>query len=255
MGQLVAVFGLALLDSLNPSALLVTLYLLTQPRAGVRVVTYLSAIFVTYLGVGVALMLGLGALLRGVGGALESPLAYALQGGVGGAMLLYSLLAPAEPKRAPSVPPPQGRALWGTFLLGVTVTVLEFPTAFPYLGAIGILTSADLSPSQWLSVLLVYNLIFILLPTLLLVAHRVLGGRLEARFERWRERLQKEARETMLWIVGIVGFFLLTDALGYFGLFDLLVDVTVDFVARPFNLTGPGDHLPVWMCGVAAEHN
>lgn len=219
IGPLVPVLGLALLDSVNPSALLVTLYLLTQPRAGVRVATYLSAIFVTYLGVGVALMLGLGALLSALGGALESPAAHALQGGVGGAMLLYSLLAPPKPKRSVAAPPPQAGSLWAVFLLGMTVTALELPTAFPYLGAIGLLTSAGWGPAQWLPVLLVYNLIFVLPPALLLAAHRALGRRLEARFERWRERLQREARETMLWLVGIVGFLLVADAVRFFGVF------------------------------------
>lgn len=237
MGPLAPVLGLALLDSLNPSALLVTFYLLTQPRAGVRVATYLSAIFVTYLGVGVALMLGLRALLSALGGALESPAAYALQGGVGGALLLYSLLVPSKPKRPLAAPSLGVGSLWGTFVLGVSVTALEFPTAFPYLGAIGLLTSAGLSATQWLPVLLVYNLIFILLPALLLAAHRALGRRLEARFERWRERLQREARETMLWLVGLVGFFLLADAVRFFGVF------------------GAETSAYLWLRVVAAGHN
>lgn len=219
MGPLVPVLGLALLDSVNPSALLVTFYLLTQPRAGVRVGVYLSAIFVTYLGVGVALMLGLGALLSALGGALESPVAYVLQGGVGGAMLLYSLLTPPKPERPLATPSLGAGSLSAVFLLGMTVTALELPTAFPYLGAIGILTNAGLRAVQWLPILLLYNLLFILPPALLLAAHRALGSRLEARFARWRGRLQREARETMLWIVGIVGFFLLADAVRYFGVF------------------------------------
>lgn len=204
-GMFLSLLGLALLDSLNPSALAVTLYMLTQRGAHYRVAVYISAIFLTNLSLGLLLMLGLGKLLSSFGGALESPLAYAVQGIAGAAMLIYSLLAPNKAK-ADGVPPPSPRALGGTFLLGFTVTVLEFPTAFPYLGAVGILTGAALSPAQWFPILLVYNLIFILPPLLLLLAHMIFGERFDARFVSWQPRLQKEAKETMLWIVGIVGF-------------------------------------------------
>ncbi len=217
---LLSLVGLALLDSINPSALAVTLMMLTQRGAHVRVATYICAIFLTYLTLGVLLMMGLDTLLGRFGTALEHPVAYALQGIVGAAMLIYSFLAPSRGKT--DTAPPDARTLTATFLLGITVTVLEFPTAFPYLGAVGILTGADLSPVQWLPILVVYNLIFILPPVLLLVAHMMWGQRLEARFAGWQVRLQKEARETMLWIIGIVGFFLLAGALEHFRFFGLL---------------------------------
>lgn len=213
-GTLLSVLGLALLDSINPSAIAVTLFMLTQRGANLRVATYITAIFLTYLTVGVLLMLGLETLMGSFGKVLENPLAYAVQGIAGAAMLVYSFLAPNKPKSGGASP--TVRALGGTFLLGVSVTVLEFPTAFPYLGAIGILTSAELSPVGWLPILLVYNVIFVLPPTLLLLAYTAFGERLEARFAGWQAWLQKEARETMLWLVGVVGFFLLAGALKYF---------------------------------------
>lgn len=218
--MLLSFFGLALLDSLNPSAIAVTLYMLTQRGAHRRVVTYISAIFLSYLALGVLLMLGLDTLLGRFGEALEHPIAYAVQGVVGAAMLLYSFLASTKPRSESSLP--DARTLGATFLLGASVTVLEFPTAFPYLGAIGILTGANLGPVQWPPLLLVYNLIFILPPLLLLAAHMLFGARFESRFSGWQARLQKEARETMLWIVGIVGFFLLSGALQHFEFFGLL---------------------------------
>lgn len=219
-GSFLSLLGLALLDSLNPSAIAVTLMMLTQRGAHVRVAAYISAIFLTYLTLGLLLMLGLDTLLGRFGTALEHPIAYAVQGVVGVAMLLYSFLAPNKPKAESAQP--TARTLGATFLLGISVTVLEFPTAFPYLGAVGILTGADLSPVQWLPILLIYNLIFILPPLLLLFAHMAFGKRLEARFSGWQARLQREARETMLWIIGIVGFFLLAGSLQYFEFFGLL---------------------------------
>ncbi len=217
LGVLAALFGLALLDSLNPSALAMTLLLLTQPYAVRRVTAYLGAVFITYFGVGVLLMVGLGAFLDGFGEALQSPVAYALQGGLGAAMLGYSFLAP-KPKAAPATPPKRG-ALGGMFVLGVSVTVLEFPTALPYLAAIGILTNAALPVGEWLPLLFAYNLVFIAPPVVLAVVYALFRERQAARFERLRERLQSGAREGLLWLLGIAGFLLLRDALAYFDFF------------------------------------
>ena len=59
LGDRLALLGLALLDSLNPSALAVTLMLLARPHANRRVAVYLGAVFVTHFGLGVLLMAGL----------------------------------------------------------------------------------------------------------------------------------------------------------------------------------------------------
>jgi cytochrome c biogenesis protein CcdA len=219
-GLLLPLLGLALLDSLNPSALAVTIYLLLNggPYAR-RVLVYLSGVFLAYLSAGALIMLG----LDPVSGYFGGPAAYGTQGAVGAAMLLYALLAPGKPREEETrVRQPRSWSLGAIFLLGVTVTAVEFVTAFPYLGAIAILTTADLPAAQWLPILVVYNAIFVLPPLLLLAAYVAFGKRLESHLGRYAERLKKEARETMLWLLGIVGFFLLADALRYFDFFGLL---------------------------------
>jgi hypothetical protein len=61
IGVLAPVFGLALLDSLNPSAVAITLYLLLSGGSFVpRVLSYAAGIFSANLLLGAALMLGLG---------------------------------------------------------------------------------------------------------------------------------------------------------------------------------------------------
>lgn len=140
IATLVAVIGLALLDSINPSALAVTLYLLSGKSYITRVLVYIAAVFVTYFVTGLLLLLG----LEGVRQYLESPVAYGIQGIIGAMMLVASFVIPVKPKANNSSRVSQARGLSGLFLLGVTVTVLEFPTAIPYIGAVGILTSANL---------------------------------------------------------------------------------------------------------------
>ena len=60
---LASLLGLALLDSLNPSALAVTLYLLLpgRPFAG-KVLTYVAGGFSSYLVLGALIMAGLGSI-------------------------------------------------------------------------------------------------------------------------------------------------------------------------------------------------
>ena len=54
--MLLGLLALALVDSINPSAIVVTLYLLSRGRAPAQVAVYVAAIFLTYLTLGVTMM-------------------------------------------------------------------------------------------------------------------------------------------------------------------------------------------------------
>jgi cytochrome c biogenesis protein CcdA len=213
-----AIVGLAVVDSVNPSALLATIALLLRGRsARPLVAVYLVAVLVTYLAIGLALTLGLGLTPRAV---LQSDAAYLAQGVLGGAMLAYAVAAPGrrrEPGRAAPRRLPAARRPLAVFALGVAVTVLELPTALPYLGAVGAITRAELAVAEWLPLLLLYNLIFVLPPLALLAGHLALGDRADPLLGRLRDRLGGAAREGMLWLLGLVGFFLVADALARLG--------------------------------------
>lgn len=217
MELLPAIVGLAVVDSINPSALLATIALLLRGRpARPLVAVYVVAVLVTYLAIGLALTLGLGLTPQAV---LESDAAYLAQGVLGAAMLAYAVAAPGRRReRVPARPrrlPAAGRPA-AVFALGVAVTALELPTALPYLGAVGAITRAELAVAEWLPLLLLYNLIFVLPPLALLAAHLALGDRADRLLERLRDHLGGGAREGLLWLLGLVGFFLLADALGHF---------------------------------------
>lgn len=212
-----SLLGIALLDSLNPSALALTLVLLAAPRPTPKVLTYLAGVFATYFACGAILMLGLGAAFARLGAVAEHPAVYAAQGAVGAALLLYASLAPTPKAGADAPRQPRSFGTGALFLLGVTVTAVEFSTALPYLGAIGLLTNANLPPVVWLPLLAGYNLIFILPPLLLLIAHRRWGARLEGHLARLRARLDSGMRQATPWVLGIIGFFLLADCVRYFG--------------------------------------
>jgi cytochrome c biogenesis protein CcdA len=214
---LLGLLALALVDSINPSAIVVTLYLLSRGRAAAHVIVYIVAIFLTYLTLGVLMLSGIGALLPSMQNVGDGRLAILVQGLIGLALLVYALRAPARATSAPDAL--RATSYAALALLGVAVTSMELPTAVPYFGAIALLTTADLPMAQQLPLLVVYNVIFVLPPTLLLLGHVVFGQRLEARYANLRTRLQAGARETMLWIAGLVGG-------------GLLVSSVVEYVAR-----------------------
>ena len=201
---MLTLFALALIDSVNPSAIVVTLYLLSRERAQAQVAVYIAAIFVTYLALGTTMVLGFDALLASSRTATDGRGSLYVQGAVGLAMLLYAIRAPEAAGSAPRVEP-AASTYAALALLGVTVTAMELPTALPYFGAIALVTTADLPISRWLPMLIAYNVIFVLPPVLLLAGHIVLGKRMNAKYAGLRERLQAGARETMLWILGLVG--------------------------------------------------
>lgn len=214
-GSLIAFLGIALVDCINPSAIVVTLQLLSRRAPIGAVLLYIAAVFVTYTTVTILLVLGLGLVIEPLTALLETRPASIVLAVLGAAMLGYAVFS-KNPKEAPEKPPLKlsSGAASGLVLLGVSVTILELPTALPLFGAVGLLTSANLPLGAWLTMVLVYNLIFVMPPVLLAFGYRWLGERGGAKLEK---RLSRGARESMLWIVGILGFYTLMYALSALG--------------------------------------
>jgi hypothetical protein len=201
------VLFLALVDSINPSAIAVTLSLLSVARSRVLVqaAVYIGAIFITYLLFGAMMVLGIEWLLPSFGRFLNSRAGFLAQCLVGLALLVYALTASTDRPFSQVVAPPSASTYAALVMLGVTVTVMELPTAVPYLAAIALISEAELPVREWAPLLVVYNVIFVLPPIALLVGHLVLQKRLAGAYVTLRQRLESGARVTMLWIAGLVG--------------------------------------------------
>jgi cytochrome c biogenesis protein CcdA len=225
LATVASVLGIAVVDSVNPSALLATFALLGRPGYPAKVLIYVAGVFLTYFGIGLVLMLGLDALGAMVGDRLQGDAANAVQGVVGAAMLAWSVFAPGKKGQASKAAVERGRIVpdrpLPLLLFGATVTAVEFTTALPYLGAIGLMKSQGLGIGEWLPLLVVYNAIFVLPPLLVLALYRFLPEPQRGLLDRLKARLHP-SREALLWIVGIIGFLLLLDSLAHFDYFGLL---------------------------------
>jgi cytochrome c biogenesis protein CcdA len=220
------VAGLALLDTLSPATIGISIYLLLTagPRTGRLLTGYLTTVAAFYFALGVALMAGLGAVTDSLGDAVNSRPAYLVQFGIGAALFIGCWFVPTKKKddggdggsgAAGRTERRAGRAqtLPAMVGLGVTTGLLEAATALPYLAAIGLMTSADLDPAQWGPLLAGYTVVMVLPGALLYLVWRVAGERVRSRFERFRDWLRANSGETLAWIMGIAGVLLVRDAI------------------------------------------
>lgn len=208
--ELVAgVFGLAVLDMVSPALIGVSIYVvLRRPRWVFGLLgTYLGTVAVLYFLLGVGLMFGLSAAVSFV----DETVARWIQAALGAALLIGSWWVPTERKRNPA-------AGSGAFtarrmlVLGLGTWVIEFATAIPFFGAVGLMTSAGLTPAEWLPLLALYVLIMVLPGLAIVAVWAIMGDRVQGRLERWRTKLADRGRAWLPWVVGILGFLVLRDA-------------------------------------------
>jgi hypothetical protein len=229
-----ALVVLALVDSLSLGTLLIPLlFLLVPGRVPVaRIALYLATIASFYFVAGIALTWGAQNALAQFSDALNSRPAYIAQLVLGVALFAAAFwigrkvdVDAAGPARVGRVARLRERALSGrggaglVMLLALAAGLVELATMLPYLGAIGLITRAELAAGTWLWVLAGYCVVMIS-PALVLTGVRVVASAavepILARVSGW---LQRNSRENTAWIVGIVGFLLARDAVIVLDLF------------------------------------
>ncbi len=220
---------LALIDSTSIGTLLIPLWLLLRAdthRLIPRLLLYLGVLGGFYLVVGIAVLNGAQWLIRGLGAdsLTQIPTVQWLMAIAGAALLGYALMAKPAGKSAgasTNSSEPRWQKRFGTALrspggmmgLALLAGLLELPTMVPYLVAIGFLSNSTLALGWQTGVLVVYCCVM-LVPALLLLGLRVRTGvKLDPFLQRAGTKLGKFASESLLWILGIVGFLLLRTAL------------------------------------------
>lgn len=213
--------GLALLDSTSIGTLFIPIWLLLAPgvlRPG-RVLFYLFIVAALYFAIGVVLLAGATALVDlagdsfAAGGALDTPL-------VNGAILLIGLALIALSFRKPRKREGPSRVTrWrertmttrsagGLVGLAVLAVALEVFTLLPYLGAVAYLSTADFGWG-WRLFWLVYYCLVMIAPALALLAVRLaMRDRADRALTWFNAQIDRFAGEALLWMIGILGFFL-----------------------------------------------
>lgn len=211
LGLVAALAGLALLDSTSIGTLFIPIWLMLTPgrlrlsRFGV----YLGTIVVFYFAVGVLIVLGASQVIDH----LDGKIALWIQLVIG--VFLFVISFRFDSKKKLDTGKWQNRINASTpALAGVAVLagVVELATMLPYLGAIGMMSAADLGPAQIGLLLGGYCLVMILPAVLLLGGRLALRGRIEPFLNRISAWFAEKGAGATGWILGIAGFLVARDA-------------------------------------------
>ncbi|MGG0207669.1 GAP family protein [Bacillus mycoides] len=212
---LLLIGGLALLDTLSPFTLGVTVYLLLtdKERLTKRLLVYLLTIAGFYFAVGVSLMLGLDFLLEIISGVFQNRIVSRTFFIIGVILFIASFYVPT--KKSSDLPTPKSKSILSMVALGFTTSLIEVGTALPYFVAIGIMTTSNLSWVEWSSILAGYNFIMVL-PSLVLFLFYLLFGRwMQTFLEKLRVKIANNTGSALSWIMCIVGLILISNSLDY----------------------------------------
>ncbi|MDT9592896.1 GAP family protein [Nocardioides zeae] len=228
---LLALAGLALVDSTSIGTLVLPLVLLVAPRVDARrFVVYLATVGGFYALVGVGLVLGASALTEIARSAGDlTPLRWA-QLVVGAALLAAGVVGDKVLERVRArrgTPAPSGRTqAWAERIVGehasyrvvvavgISAALVEVASMLPFLAAVGIITAADLPVAGAVGVVVAYALVMVLPAALLLVLRLALAGRVEVPLARFSAWLATKTQGAIWWVLAIVGFFVAGDAYG-----------------------------------------
>lgn len=213
---LLSIGGLALLDTLSPATIGVTVYLLLTETKSLasRLVIYLLTVAGFYFSVGVMLMLGMGVLLDSVASLFQSRAVSWVIFIMGVGLFIASFYSPQ--KGNTELPRPKSKSRFFSMVaLGFTTALIEVGTAFPYFAAIGLMTTADLTPYQWLPVMSGYNLIMVLPSLILFMLYLLFGRMMQRPLERLQMSIAKQSGSVLSWVLCIVGLILIANSLDY----------------------------------------
>jgi cytochrome c biogenesis protein CcdA len=212
---LLAIGGIALLDSLNPSLFVAQFFLLTTPRPVPRILSYIAGVVaVNFLGG--LLLIGARAVIVSLLAQLSPGVLYGAGLALGIGLLALGFWMPLTPQAMEPARQPRSLHPGHTFLLGAAVMINELTTALPYFVAIERLASAGVAGLEAVVVLVLYNLIFALPLFAFLGLFVAYGARFAAQTERISAAIARWAPRVIKYGSLALGAFLAADATAFF---------------------------------------
>ncbi len=190
LGLTLLVASIAIADSINPSTVIPALWLAGGSSTG-RLASYTVGVFLVYLAGGIVLLFGPGQVAIGALHHIQGSLEHILQA-VGEAVALAVAFVLWRSRAKADDQPRSRRAQTrsSAFALGAGIMAIELPTAFMYFGAISAILAARPAAPVELSLLVIYNALFVA-PLIAFLALRRLAG---ARADQWISSMQTRLR-------------------------------------------------------------
>ena len=179
-----AVVAIALPDSLNPTLIVAAVYLALGTHPLRRTVAFTVAAFVVTLAGGLAIALGLGDLIASLLPSLSHTVKWDVITAVGvlmmcGAGVIWwrrDALA-GRPSASSSASRPGPSEGGSAVLIGAGIAGVELLTAFPYFAAIAMVLGSSVSGASKVSLLVLYNLVYVLPLIAIAVVRAIMGER------------------------------------------------------------------------------
>ena len=222
---LITLFGIAILDSINPSAIVITVAQLSNGKNPVaKCLAYIFGIYITYFFLGTVLYSSYSAFgnsfkidFNGLINFINQPpiWAFYLQLVIGISLIIYSIhyfrpkiqeVTEVKDIKLSSIE--SKTSLTASFLLGITVTGVEAFTALPYFGAISTLYISNLGFFRSLILLIIYNIIFILPPLILVLMYKIFTSKFEELTIKIKSNLGKYTHKVLKYGFIILGIYL-----------------------------------------------
>jgi cytochrome c biogenesis protein CcdA len=202
------VLSIGLADSMNPSTIAPALYLAAGEAPLRELIKFTLGVAAVYLTGGALIVLGPGEAVLSLVPHPDATTRYILELVAGIAMLAAAaylwLRRERLGKHHRSGTPKQGRS---SVLLGVTISVVEFPTAFPYFAAIAAIIGSGLGLWHQLVLLVIYNACFLLPLVLIILTVAIAGDRAARILGRAREFLSRHWPVLLAGLALVAGVF------------------------------------------------
>jgi cytochrome c biogenesis protein CcdA len=196
---ILAVGGLALLDSLNPFSISAMAVVIAKSQSLTRGLVFIGGTFLAYFLGGVVLLNGWVAALEALLPFITSRIASIGWGvcglaTIGGAIYLWMKAGRSSDKSNSNTKPAAPAVLLGIFVFSLVSTASDLPTAIPLFGAIPLIVETKPSVLGIIAWLIFYCLVYIS-PLFLILALKLIGGdRLEP--------ILLTVNKVMDWIIG-----------------------------------------------------
>jgi cytochrome c biogenesis protein CcdA len=186
------VISIGLADSMNPSTIGPGLYLALGEHAKSSLTQFTLAVFAVNFVGGAVIALGPGEVVLHLLPHPHATARYILETIAGVVMLIAAVVLWCKRRslRQRELPSPSGEGK-SAILLGLTISAVELPTAFPYFAAIAAIVGSGFGPVRQLTALALYNIAFVLPLIVMIVLLEFAGEKAKRVIESVRDWLQR----------------------------------------------------------------
>ncbi|WP_100331295.1 GAP family protein [Bacillus xiapuensis] len=207
--------GLALLDTLSPTIIGVTLFLILTNKNHLtsRLFSYLFTVVLLYFSLGIVMMLGLHYIIEAFSNIFQNKVFSWIIFMIGIILFAASFFIPTNKKN--NIPKPKNQSVSSIIFIGITTFLIEAGSAFPYFAAIGLLTTNDIPSYQWVPIIATYNIIMVLPALLIFLGYKLFGRWINSNLVNLHNKISSSSNSALSWIMCIVGLILIFNTLDY----------------------------------------